>query len=164
MDAPDTHDPSSWQFLYRTDNGVIDAPTRWRGAAILFGLIAVLSLGFLYVRPYAVHDLTTSPLLAPSVLGANLYIVFYAFALILLGICYYNLSAKRWRDIGRPSSLAGLLPFLALLSAALHWLEARVGAAMPVAMLMGVDVILVLILLWNIVALGGLLPTPQKRD
>jgi uncharacterized membrane protein YhaH (DUF805 family) len=164
MDAHDMHDPDSWQFLYRTDKGVIDAPAWWRGALLLFGLFVLFTLGFLYVRPYAVHDLATSPLLSVSVLGANLYIVFYAFVLMFLGICYYNLSAKRWRSIGRPPSLAGLLPFLGLVSAALHWLEARVGAAMPVTTLIVADVLLVLTFFWNIIELGGFLPAPPRHD
>jgi uncharacterized membrane protein YhaH (DUF805 family) len=162
--ASGAFDSNSWQFLYRSDKGVIDAPRWRRGALFLFGLLALLTLGFVYVRPYTEHDLAKTPLLSASVIAANLYDVLYAFALIFIGISYYNLSAKRWRDIGRPPALAGLLPFLALVSGALHWIEARDGTALPPTVLIVTDAVLVLTLFWNLIDLGGLLPKRPQRD
>ncbi|MGO9004428.1 MAG: hypothetical protein ACLQIQ_15785 [Beijerinckiaceae bacterium] len=164
MDETGAPDPTSWQFLYRSDAGRIGAGTWWRGALLLAAVLAALTLGLLYVLPYAKHDLGKTPLLSGSAFGANVYVLFYAFALIFVGVCYYNLSAKRWRDMGRPPALAGLLPFVGLLAGALHWLEARVGATLPHAMPIIADIVLVLTLVWTIIDLGGLIPKPHHRD
>jgi hypothetical protein len=155
--------PTNWRFLYRTDEGRID-PRIWRrGAALLFIILAALTLGLVFIHPYTRHDLATTPLLSASVLGANVYVVVYVFALLLIGVCYYNLSAKRWRDMGLPPALAGLLPFCTLLSGALHWLEQQGGAIMPHASTFA-DILLVLALIWNIIALGGLIAMARHRD
>ncbi len=164
MDEPSVPDPASWQFLYRSDAGRINAGTWWRGAVFLAAVLAALTFGLVYVLPYAKHDLGKTPLLSVSAFGANVYILFYVFALMLIGVCYYNLSAKRWSDIGRPPALAGLLPFLALLSGALHLLEARVGTSLPHAIPVIVDIALGLTLFWNIIDLGGLISKLQHRD
>jgi uncharacterized membrane protein YhaH (DUF805 family) len=74
----------------------------------------------------------------------------------LIVISHYNLSAKRWRDIGRPAAFAGLLPLAACICAALHWLEPRVDQAMPRTVTIAADIVLAAIFVWNIVELGGL--------
>jgi uncharacterized membrane protein YhaH (DUF805 family) len=164
MDEPRAPDPASWQFLYRSDAGAINAGTWWRGAVFLAAVLAALTLGLVYLLPYAKHDLGKTPLLSVSAFGANVYILFYVFALILISVCYYNLSAKRWRDMGRPPALAGLLPFLALLSGALHLLDARVGTSLLHAISIITDIVLALTLFWNIIGLGGLISKLQHRD
>jgi uncharacterized membrane protein YhaH (DUF805 family) len=155
-------DPKSWRFLYRTDEGRIDARIWRRGATFLFVILAALTLVLVFVLPFKQHDLATTPLLSASVLGANVYVIVYVFALLLIGVCYYNLSAKRWRDIGHPPALAGLLPFCALLSGALHWLEQQGDAITPHATTF-VDILLVVALIWNIIALGGLLAMARRH-
>ena len=154
---------SRWSFLFRTDEGRIDAKTWWRNIGLLVGIFAVLTLGWILIEPYAQHDLATEPFFAITVLAANLYRVIYGFASILLLVCYYNLSAKRWRDIGRPPSFAGLLPFLAVVTGALHWLEPRVGGEIPHFVVIIADILLFLILVWNVVDLGGLWPAPRNN-
>lgn len=148
---------SRWTFLFRTDEGRIDARTWWRNTFLLVAVFAGLTLGWILARPYAEHDLATTPLFTFSVLAANLYRIFYGFAGLLLLICYYNLSAKRWRDIGRPAAFAGILPFLACVAAALHWLEPRVGGEIPHFVVVIADVLVFLTLVWNVVELGGLM-------
>ena len=75
---------------------------------------AVLTVGWHLIQPYADHDLATTALFTIGILFANLYRLLYGFALILILISYYNLSAKRWRDVGaalgagRPLALARL--------------------------------------------------------
>jgi uncharacterized membrane protein YhaH (DUF805 family) len=155
---------SRWSFLFRTDEGRIDASTWWRNAALLVIIFIVLTLGWSLIAPYAEHDLATEPLFTFSILAANLYRILYGFVSILLLICYYNLSAKRWRDIGRPSALAGLLPFLACVAAALHWLEPRTGGEIPHFILVVTDILLFLTLLWNVVDLGGLLDALRRQN
>jgi len=164
MQASSGPDAGLWRFLYRTDEGRIDAGT-WRGgAAVLLAVLGLLTLILFFVLPYAKHDLSKTPLLSISALSANLYVIVYSFALILIGICYYNLSAKRWRDIGRPPALAGLLPFLALLTGAAHWLSWRLGDAVPNALPLIADACFILAVCWNVIELGGLIPKRQQRD
>lgn len=164
MDDKQAPAAASWRYLYREEAGRIDAVTWWRGTLLLVTLLAVLTLGLAFVLPHVEHDLSKTPLLSPWAFGANLYVLIYTFALILIGICHYNLSAKRWRDRGRPAALAGLLPFLAFLSGALHWLASQVGAALPPATTIAADILLVVILFWNIIDLGGLAPASRRQD
>lgn len=158
MGAPE----QGWSFLFRTEEGRIDAPTWRRNATLLLAVFAVLTLGWILIEPYAAHDLAKEPLFTVSVLAANLYRLLYGFASLLLLVCYYNLSAKRWRDIGYPSSLAGLLPFLACVAAALHWLEPRVGGEIPHFVVVIADILLFAVLIWNVAALGGFWPLRRR--
>lgn len=165
MDGSGAPGKESWRFLYRTDAGRIDAPTWRRGAVFLAAVLALLTLVLWYALPFAHHDLRTTPLLSVSALAANLYVVVYSFALILIGICYYNLSAKRWRDIGRPAALAGVLPLLVLLAGALHWLAAQTGIVAISHMLVTIaDIGVVIVAAWNAVELGGLIPAARRHD
>ncbi len=83
----------------------------------------MLTLGWIVVEPYADRSLATTVLSTIVVLTANLYRLAYGFICLLLLICLYNLSAKRWRNLGKPSSFAGILPVAVAIDAALHWLE-----------------------------------------
>jgi uncharacterized membrane protein YhaH (DUF805 family) len=148
-------------FLFRADAGKIDAATWWPSTLLLVGIFAVLTIAWHLLQPYADHDLNTTPIMAIGILIANIYRLLYGFAVILILISHYNLSAKRWRDIGRPAALAGLLPVLACIAGAMHWLEPRVDPAMPHALPLAVDVILTLTLVWNVVELGGLRLRPR---
>jgi len=155
---------SRWSFLFRTDEGHIDAPTWRRNAALLVAIFAILTVIWIFVEPYAAHDLAREPLFSLSVLTANLYRLVYGIASILLLISYYNLSAKRWRDIGLPSALAGLLPFLACVVAALHWLESRLVGEIPhFAVVIG-DIVVFVTLMWNILELGGVIVRRRQPD
>ena len=155
---------SRWSFLFRTDTGRIDAGTWWRNTALLGAIFAVITFGWLLVEPYAAHNLATEPLFTFPILAANLYRIFYGFASIVLLICYYNLSAKRWRDIGRPPALAGLLPFLVSTAWALHWLEPRVGGEIPHFVVVIADVLLFLTFIWNVIELGGLFTAVKRMN
>jgi uncharacterized membrane protein YhaH (DUF805 family) len=144
------------RFEFRTDQGRIDAKT-WRQGTVLLGvLLAVLTMVWLLLSPLTRHDLAHSPFLAFGTITAFVYLLFYAFAVLLIAICHYNLSAKRWRDRGWPGALAGLLPLAALLSGAAHWLQPRVAEVLPYWSVVGVDAALVAIAAWNVVELGFL--------
>src|SRR5579883_430191 len=143
-------------FLFRTDAGRIYAPTWWRGTALLAGVFALLTIAWHVIEPYADHDLNTTALFTLWIVLANVYRLFYGFAIIMILICHYNLSAKRWRDAGRPAALAGLFPLAASIAGALHWLEPRVAPALPHLIPLAADLVLVAIILWNVVELGGL--------
>jgi uncharacterized membrane protein YhaH (DUF805 family) len=143
-------------FLFRTEEGRIGVKTWRRGTILLAAPLAILTAIWLVLEPYAYRDLSTTAFFAPMTLVAYIYLLFYAFAVLLIAICYYNLSAKRWRDRARPASFAGLLPFFALLSGAMHWLQPRVADVIPFAYVVLVDLALVAIIGWNIVELGFL--------
>jgi uncharacterized membrane protein YhaH (DUF805 family) len=151
-------------FLFRSDAGRIDAATWWRGTLLLVGIFAVLTFGWHLIEPYADHGLNATLLFTVGILFANLYRLVYGFALILILISYYNLSAKRWRDIGRPAALAGLLPLFAWIAGAVHWLEPRLNPEMPHAIPIAANIVLVAILIWNVVELGGLHLQPAKEN
>jgi uncharacterized membrane protein YhaH (DUF805 family) len=142
------------RYGFRTDQGRIDARTWRQGTAFLAALLAVLTLIWFLLAPLAQHDLSKMPFLAWGTIAAFVYLLFYAFAVLLIAICHYNLSAKRWRDRGWPSGLAGLLPLAALLSGAAHWLQPRVAEAVSYWYVAGVDACLIAIIAWNVVELG----------
>ncbi len=146
----------SLSFLYRSDEGEIDVATWWRGALVLAGIFAVLTLGWIVVEPYADRSLATTVLSTIVVLTANLYRLAYGFICLLLLICLYNLSAKRWRNLGKPSSFAGILPVAVAIDAALHWLEPRVAGDLPHVLVIAADVIVIAVFLWALIELGGI--------
>ncbi|MDQ6703664.1 MAG: hypothetical protein M3Z96_11485 [Pseudomonadota bacterium] len=143
------------RFGFRTDQGRIDAKTWRQGTAFLSAPLAVLTLIWFLLAPFAHRDLATTPFLAWTTLAAFVYLLFYAFAVLLIAICHYNLSAKRWRDRGWPGALAGLLPLFALFSGAAHWLQPRVAEVMPYGYVAALDAALVAIIVWNVVELGS---------
>jgi uncharacterized membrane protein YhaH (DUF805 family) len=118
--------------------------------------LAVLTLIWLVLAPFAQHDLSRAPFLAWATVATFVYLIFYAFAILLIAICHYNLSAKRWRDRGWrfPGALAGLLPLAALASGAAHWLQPRVAEDIPFWYVVGADAVLAAIVVWNAVELG----------
>ncbi len=145
---------SGFRFLFRSDQGRIDARTWWRGSAGLGAILAALTAIWVYLSPAAHRDLGTTPFLAWWTLAAYIYLLLYAFAVLLIAICHTNLSAKRWRDRGRPASLAGLLPLAALVSGAAHWLQPRVEQFIPYWYVLGTDLLFAAIVVWTVIELG----------
>jgi hypothetical protein len=146
----------SFSTLFRSDQGEIDAPMWWRGILILGGIFAVLTLGWFFIEPLADKALATTIASTIVVLTANLYRIAYGVICLLLLICFYNLSAKRWRGLGRPASFAGILPVVGAIVAALHWLEPRTGGDTPHALVIAADMLLFAVLIWNVTELGGI--------
>ncbi len=144
----------SFHFLFRTDRGHIDRATWRRGALPLLALVLAATFGWLALRPYAFHDLGNTPFLDLPTACAFLYLIVYAFGLILAAVCGYNLGAKRFRDRGRPAPLAGILPGAAFVAGALIWFIPRSFGAVPdwaaplaIGAVLGVAI-------WNVVELG----------
>lgn len=161
--------PELQRFGFRTDKGLIDAMTWRQGTLFLTGLLGVLTAIWLYVEPFTHRDLATTPFFSWKTFGAFVYLLFYAFAVLLIAISHYNLSAKRWRDRGWrfPGALAGLLPLLALLSGVAHWLQPRVPDVMPYGYALIADAALAAVMAWNVVELGflrGRDSAPQGRS
>ncbi len=141
-------------FLFRSDQGVIDAPT-WRRHSGWLVLLAVVLTGIWHeLAPYAHHDLRTTAFLAPMTIVAFAYLIVFAFAVIFIAISFYNLSAKRLRARGLPTGLAGLVPLGALLAGAASWLQPQVPDVISVWYVLGLDLLLVAATIWTAVDLG----------
>lgn len=142
------------RFLFRSEEGTIDAPT-WRlHAGWLAGLAALMTAGWLVLRPFTHHDLATSGLIAPLTIVAFTYLILYSFAILLVAISYTMLSMKRLRDRGEPTGLAALVPLLALFSGALHFLHAQTPDVIEVWHVVLLDALLVGSVIWTVADLG----------
>ena len=148
MDGPDQH---GFRFLFRTDRGSIGRATWWRGSLPLAAIAGVAPLVWALVRPYATHGLEQPPLV---ILAAYLYLLAYSFGLLVLLICEYNLSAKRFTARGLPRALAGILPMTLLLGGAFAWYLPRSQDLLPGWTAWIAAAVVVGVLLWNVVELG----------
>jgi hypothetical protein len=128
-------DAARFHFLFRSDAGEIDRATWMRYAGALAGLAVALTLPWIWLRGHIVHDLSRDEFFDLSIFSAYAYALIYAFALILLGVSYMNLTAKRFRALGwrGPLGLAGLAPLIALLAGALRLAPILSPAAMDIA-------------------------------
>jgi hypothetical protein len=115
-------DAKRFHFLFQQDKGEIDRVDWGRYASYMAGLIFLLTLPWLWARNHIVHDLAKDPLFAPQIFLAYFYAVLYGFALILIGVSYMNLTAKRFRALRWPSPLgfASLVPLVAFFTGALR--------------------------------------------
>ncbi len=145
---------ATFSFLFRTDKGRVDRAVWWRGTLPLVALVLVTTVGWELLEPYAHHDLSTQPFIAPATIAAFTYLLVYAFALILVGVCEYNLSAKRFRDRGRPPALAAVLPLSLLFGAAVIWFIPRSFGSVPDWVAPVVIAALLAVAGWNVVELG----------
>lgn len=144
------------RFLYRTEQGRIDRATWLKGAGALAAVIAPFFLIWLALSPYTEHDLAKDPFFVPMTAVAYSFVLVYAFAILLVAVCYVNLSAKRFRDLGWewPVALAGLAPLVALIDGATRWLQPRVAEVMPIYWVWGVDAALIGVIAWSVYELG----------
>ena len=142
------------RFLFRSEAGTIDAATWRRHVAWLAALISVLTAFWLMLRPYAHHDLATTPFIAPMTIAAFAYLIVYAFAVLVISISYTMLSMKRLRDRGDPTGLAALLPFLAFCAGCLHFLQAKTPDVISAWFAYGLDGVLVAVVVWTVFQLG----------
>jgi uncharacterized membrane protein YhaH (DUF805 family) len=103
------------RFLYRTEEGRIARATWLKGAGALAAILLPFVLLWLPLSPYTAHDLATDPFFVPMTAVAYAYVLIYSFVILLVSVCYVNLTAKRFRALGRPApvGLAGLVPLVA---------------------------------------------------
>ena len=151
-------------FLYRSEQGTIDA-NEWRLAALpVAALFVALTVVWILVRPYANRGLTERSFLDVVSLAANIFGIFYSFAVLLLAICWVNLCAKRFRDRRRKPALgfAGLLPLIILADGALHWLQPQISDVLSGWSVYGGDVIVAAILAWTVAECLDLLRGPAR--
>ncbi len=145
---------AGFRFLYREDRGRISRAAWWGAVVPLAVLVAAATAIWLFVRRYAVHDLATQPFIDVATIAAYLYLAVYAFGLILSAVCYYNVSAKRFRDRGRHGRWAAVLPLSVFLTGALIWFIPQSIGDVPPWVGRVADVALVVIVLWNLADLG----------
>jgi uncharacterized membrane protein YhaH (DUF805 family) len=140
-------------FLYRGMNGTIDR-REWARASLPPVLILIaLTLIWLAIMPREQRDLSKG-LIDVGVAARYLYLVLYAFAVLLWAVAQYFVSAKRFADLGKPQALAGAAPFAIFLAAAVNWYEPRSEGSAPHWVSLVFDAIAVGVVLWNIVELG----------
>jgi hypothetical protein len=150
---------SSGRFGFRTDQGRINAKTWREGAGLLLALFAGLTAIWLVLEPNAHRELSaTSKLFEWKTFATYAYLLFYTFAVLFIGISFYNLSAKRLRARDMPTGLAGLVPLAALLASAAHWLQPRVSEDLSYWYVAGLDALLVAALVWTVAQLGFVQP------
>jgi uncharacterized membrane protein YhaH (DUF805 family) len=145
---------AGFRFLYREDRGRISRAQWWRGMLPLVVLVGLATAGWLAMRPYAVHDLKTQPFIDGATVAAYLYLSAYAFGLILAAVCTYNVSAKRFRDRGRPGRWAAVLPLVAFLTGALVWFIPQSFGTVPDWAGRVAEVALLAVVAWTVVDLG----------
>ncbi len=149
-------DSERFRFLYRSDQGRIDSLTWLRGVRALALALVPFGLIWMVLAPYADHDITSTPFFVPQTVLAYAFAILYAFVVLIVAVSYVNLSAKRFRDLGRAPAvgLAGLAPFAALFAGAAHWLQPRVAEAMARGWVWGADAIFIGVALWTLYELG----------
>ena len=154
-------DRAALHFLFRTYEGSIDRRTWRTGTLALAAVLVVLVVVWLILAPATHRDLTRPELLDARALFAFAYLIVFAFGVILIAVCWTNLSAKRFRAIGRPGAYAAALPFAALITGAAHWFQPRASDVFPDWALMLFDAGLAAVALWSIYELG--LATPATE-
>jgi uncharacterized membrane protein YhaH (DUF805 family) len=147
-------DRATIHFLFQTYDGSVDRQAWRSGALMLAAILIPLTLIWLFISPATHRDLSTPELLNAGALAAFVYLAIFAFAVILIAVSWTNLSAKRFRAIGRPAALAGALPFGALVDGAAHWFQPRAPDVLPGWALVILDVALVAVAIWSFYELG----------
>ncbi len=145
---------TNFRFLFRSDQGQIDSGTWWVGTAALTLVLGILSVVWLALSPYAHRSGEIVTLFDGMVVLAYGYLVVFAFLVLLLGVCQYNLSAKRFQALGRPGALALALPLSLIFAGAALWLQPRMVPDFPLWLAWMFVGLAFGIIIWNIAELG----------
>lgn len=140
-------------FLYRRSEGAIGRRD-WALASLPPTVVLIVStLIWLAIMPREMRDLSQG-LLDLGVAARYLYLIIYAFVIILCAVAQYFVSAKRFADLGKPAALAGVAPFVVFLAAAANWYEPRSEGWAPHWVTLVLDVVAIAAVAWNIGELG----------
>ena len=140
-------------FLYRRSEGAIGRRD-WALASLPPTVVLIVStLIWLTIMPRETRDLSQG-LLDLGVAARYLYLIAYAFVVILCAVAQYFVSAKRFADLGKPAALAGVAPFVVFFAAAANWYEPRSEGWAPHWTTLVLDVAAIAVVAWNIVELG----------
>jgi uncharacterized membrane protein YhaH (DUF805 family) len=150
-------------FLFQNYEGRIGRRVWRSGTLVLAAILIPLTLIWIFIAPATHRDLSTPELLDAEALLAFMYLTIFAFAVILIAVSWTNLSAKRFRAVGRPAALAAALPFAALLGGAAHWFQPRASDVLPDWSLILVDVAIAAVALWSFYELGLANPVARRK-
>ena len=143
-----------FRFLFRTDKGVIARDVWWLGTALTGAVAFVATLIWVLIAPLAKHGLAERGLIDMATLGVHLYLAVYAFLILLTGVCWYNLTAKRFRAMGRAPAFAGLPLVLGLFAGAAHWVSPRLPEMVPLWSATAIDMGLAFVIIWTLFECG----------
>ena len=150
-------------FLFQTYEGAIGRRVWRSGTLVLAAILIPLTVLWIFVAPATHRDLSTPELLDAKALAAFIYLAFFAFAVILIAVSWTNLSAKRFRAIGRAGALAAALPLAALIAGAAHWFQPRMPDVFPDWVLILVDIAIAAVALWSLYELGLANPAARRK-
>jgi uncharacterized membrane protein YhaH (DUF805 family) len=140
-------------FLYRRSEGTIGR-REWALASLPPTLILiVLTSVWIAIMPREARE-PTQGLVDLGVAARYIYLVVYAFVVLLCAVAQYFVSAKRFADLGRPQALAGAAPFAIFFAAAANWYEPRSEGLAPHWLTLTFDATAIAIVLWSIAELG----------
>jgi hypothetical protein len=151
----------SFRFLYRETEGTI-GPGLWARASAALAVIAIAMTALAWVVAPGPRDLKTQPFISVSIVAVHAYLLLYGFALIVLAVAQYFVSAKRFNDLGLPPGLAGLAPFSLLLAGAVTWYQPRSEGLMSAWAVWPFYVFALAVFAWNIAALGFMKHKPRR--
>jgi len=143
-----------FRFLYRETEGAIDGATWARASLLPVGLALVLSVIAFAIAPDKPRDLAAEAFISPLIIIRQTYLIAYAFVLLICLVAEYYLSAKRFRDLGKPAGLAGVAPFALLIAGAANWYQPLSEGWMSYAELLAVDALALAALAWFVAELG----------
>ncbi|HLJ71115.1 MAG TPA: hypothetical protein VKU03_07345 [Roseiarcus sp.] len=140
-------------FLYRRADGAIGR-REWALASLVPTIvIVVLSLIWAMIMPRQERDLSQG-LVDLGVAVRYLYLIVYAFIVLICAVAQYFVSAKRFVDLGKPPALAGAAPFALFFAAAANWYEPRSEGLAPHWAILALDAVALAAVAWNIAELG----------
>jgi uncharacterized membrane protein YhaH (DUF805 family) len=143
----------TFRFLYREAEGAI-GPSLWRQASAWPVGIALAMTVVAWLLAPGPRDLGSQPFFSLSIFAVHAYLIVYGFALFVLAVAQYFVSAKRFIDLGKSPAWAGLAPFCLLLAGAAAWFQPRSEGAMPAAAVWPFYALAVAVIVWNIAELG----------
>ena len=155
--------PRDFRFLYRNEQGRIDRPTWWRAQAPLAAALLVLTLIWLALSPYAHRSLDNTKFFDAGAIVAYTYLVVYSFAVLLIAIASYCVSAKRFRARDMAPGLAGLLPFSVFATGIVAWTQEQDGGMFPYWIVILAAFACLVIAAWTIYELGVAGPHETAR-
>jgi uncharacterized membrane protein YhaH (DUF805 family) len=144
---------SRLNFLYRRSDGAIGR-REWAIASLpLVAILIVFTLIWIIIMPREARD-PSKGLVDYGVAARYMYLVVYAFVVLLCAVAQYFVSAKRFADLGKPQALAGVAPFAVFIAAAANWYEPRSEGLSPHWLTLLFDVVALAAVAWNIAELG----------
>jgi hypothetical protein len=143
----------SFRFLYRDAEGTI-GPGLWARASAAPVALALALTALAWVVAPGPRDLKTQPFISVSIVAVHAYLLFYGFALIVLAVAQYFVSAKRFNDLSMSPGWAGLAPFSLLLAGAATWYQPRSEGLMQAWAVWPFYVLAIAAVVWNVWLLG----------